>query len=454
MKRRVTEVYIPDNLAWIRARIGRTSSETLEGLSPEAARHAGRNFRLGVFNGIMFSLVDALIAPTFVLALFVNRLGGPNVLVGLLPALYTGGGLLPQILVAGRIHGRERVIGWYRRTAVFRTVCVLLLAALTALLAPYPALLLAVFFVLYCGYTFGAGISSLPWFEVIGKTISPRRRGAFFSQRNFWGGVLALVASGLISAILSEKLIGLTFPYNFALLFAISSVAIALGFGAMSALKEPEAPQTAPPISLREAFRRGIAAYRSDSDYQAFVVARVLLGLVAIADPFYVLYARVELGAPVATAGLYLAASSASSLLSNFIWGPLADRAGNRTLMVLGVLSVASVPLSALVVPAFAPLLSRDALHTLFALVFVCGGLATGSSRIANNNMMLTIAPPHSRPTYLGFLNTLLGLVTFISVIGGLVVDTLGFTVLFLIALSLAALALIAGARMSSGPAY
>ena len=453
-KRQVTGVYIPDNLAWIRARVGRTSSETLEGLSPEAALHAGRNFRLGVFNGIMFSLVDTLIAPTFVLALFVNRLGGPNVLVGLLPALYVGGGLLPQILVAGRIHGRERVIGWYRRTALVRTLCVVLLAALTALLAPYPALLLAVFFLLYCGYTFGGGISSLPWFEVVGKTISPRRRGAFFSHRNFWGGLLALLASGLISALLSEKLTGLTFPYNFALLFAISALVIALGFGSMSAVREPQAAQTAPPISLRDAFRRGLAAYRADPDYRAFVVARVLLGLVAIADPFYIIYARTALGAPVETAGLYLAATSAASLLSNLIWGPLSDRAGNRTLMVLGVLSVASVPLAALVVPAFAPLLSKDAMHTLFALVFVLGGLATGSSRIANNNMMLTIAPPHSRATYLGFLNTLLGLVTFISVIGGLVVDTLGFTVLFLIALSLAALALIAGARMSTRPAH
>ena len=80
VKRRVTEVYIPDNLAWIRARIGRTSSETLEGLSPEAALHAGRNFRLGVFNGIMFSLVDTLIAPTFVLALFVTVFHGWDLL--------------------------------------------------------------------------------------------------------------------------------------------------------------------------------------------------------------------------------------------------------------------------------------------------------------------------------------------------------------------------------------
>ena len=222
----------------------------------------------------------------------------------------------------------------------------------------------------------------------------------------------------------------------------------------MSAVKEPEATETAPPMPLRLAFQRGVEAYRADPDYRAFMVARVLLALVAIADPFYAVYARSGLGAPVEAVGLYLGASAAASLLSNFIWGPLTNRAGNRMLMTLGVLSVASVPLAALVVPAFSGMLSKGELHTLFAVVFLLGGLATGSSRIVNNNMMLSIAPPASRATYLGFLNTVLGLVTFISVLGGLVVDALGFTVLFTISLALAALALFASTRMSTRPAY
>jgi MFS family permease len=454
VQRRVTHDYIPDNLAWIRSRIGRSTAHQAEGLSPDAALHARRNFRLGVLNGMMFSLVDALIAPTFVLALFVNRLGGPNVLVGLIPAIYTGGGLLPQILVAGRVQGRKQLMHWYRRTALVRTLCVMALAALTALLAGYPALLLVVFFILYSGYAFGAGISSLPWFEIIAKVISPRRRGTFFSLRNFWGGVLALVASGLISAILSEKLTGLVFPYNFALLFGITSLVIAIGFAAMSSVKEPDATETAPPMSLKVAFQRGIEAVRTDRDYRAFMIARVLLGLVTIADPFYVVYAKTALGAPVETVGLYLGATAASSLFSNFIWGPLADRAGNRTLMILSVLSVASVPLAALLVPMFSGLISRADLNALFAVVFLLGGLATGSARIVSANMMLSIAPPASRATYLGFLSTVLGLVTFVSVLGGLVVDTLGFTVLFLIALVVAALALLASMRMSTKPSY
>jgi hypothetical protein len=54
-------------------------------------------------NGIMFTLVEAIIAPSIVLAWFINRLGAPNALVGLLPAILAGGWFLPQILVASRV---------------------------------------------------------------------------------------------------------------------------------------------------------------------------------------------------------------------------------------------------------------------------------------------------------------------------------------------------------------
>ena len=69
----------PTKLPFISDRIGRASAATIEGLAPEAALHARRNFRLGVTNGIMFTLVDALFAPSIVLAWYISRLGAPNI---------------------------------------------------------------------------------------------------------------------------------------------------------------------------------------------------------------------------------------------------------------------------------------------------------------------------------------------------------------------------------------
>src|SRR5437762_81696 len=77
---------LPSHLNRIRRVVSLSRNPNIEGISPEAALHARRNFRLGVTNGVMLTLVDGLISPSIVLALFINRLGASNLLVGLLPA--------------------------------------------------------------------------------------------------------------------------------------------------------------------------------------------------------------------------------------------------------------------------------------------------------------------------------------------------------------------------------
>lgn len=426
----------------------RSTPNRIAGLSPEAALHATRNFRLGVLNGVMFNLHDALLSPTLVLAWFISRLGAPNLLVGLLPAIWTGGSLLPQLIVASRVQGLPRVMHWYRRVGITRVVLMCLLAVTAVVLAGFPDWLLLAFFVIYAGYALCAGISTLPWFDMVNKMISPRRRGAFFGQRAFWGGLLALLAAGPIGAILSEQFFGLSFPYNFAILFGTTAVVAAMGVSFWLSMPEPAATSTAKPLSVRSLWRRGREALSADRDYRAFAFARILLSLATIADPFYVVYAKNNLGAPPEVVGLYLGALSVASLLSNFLWGPMSDRAGNRTLLFVSVCSVAAVPLSALVLVSLSTVATHALVYTGFALVFVLSGNALGASRVLGNNMMLAIAPPGQLPTYIGFLNTLLGVAVFMPVIGGALTDVVGYVVLFVLALGFAMSSLFAVRRM------
>jgi hypothetical protein len=441
---------VRERLPQLRSERGRApAGTTVEGLSPDAALHSSRNFRLGVLNGIAFSAVEALIAPTLVLAWFINALGAPNVLVGFLPAILAGGWFLPQMFVASRVRGLAHVKGWYRNVGIARAGFMGLLALLTVVFAGQTDLLLIVFFVLFTLYSFSAGVSGIPWYEMVNKAISPRRRGTFFGLRNFWGGLLALGVAVPVGAIMSEGF-GLVFPYNFALIFALTAAAVLLGVYFWSAIHEPAAVQTAPRASVGQMFRRGLDAYRTDRDYRSFLVARVLISLATVADPFYVVYAKEVLGAPAATVGLYLGASSIASLVSNLFWSPLSDRASNRTVMTLTVLSTALVPLMAVAVSMFVGLVDGTFLFTSFTIVFVLGGLAVGASRIVNNNMLLTVAPPAELATYVGFLNTVLGVVIFVPVLGGLLTDLVGYEPLFLISVGLAGLALAAATRMST----
>ncbi len=440
VRRRVAVPYIP----LVQKVIGRRSVQSVEGISVEAALHARHNFRFGVLNGIVFTLVDSLMSPALVLAWFINRLGAPNVLVGTLPAIIASGGFLPQIVVASRVQGRPLVMQVYRRAGIARILLIALLTVLTVALAGQPLALLIVFFILYALYALAGGISTVPWLEMVSKTIPLRRRGIFFGMRSFFGGLLGLLAAGLIGALLAEQLPGLAFPNNFAVLFGLATLAIAIGIWAWTSVREPVANSVPAPVSVGHLMKRGWHALGVDRDYRAFMLVRILMALATMSDPFYAVYARSNLGAPASTIGVYLAASTGASLLSNFIWSPLADHAGRRTLMIATVSAVALVPLTALLLSLLKGAVASDILFIAFALVFVFGGLAAGSGGVINNHVVLSIAPPADRVTYIGFLNTVLGLVTFFPVLGGVVADTLGFSVLFFLSVLLVLSAMLA----------
>ena len=218
----------------------------------------------------------------------------------------------------------------------------------------------------------------------------------------------------------------------------------------MSLVREPPATRPGKPVTLRGILRRGREVVKTDREYRSFMIARVLLALATIADPFYVVYAKTHLAAPAATVGLYLGASAAASLASNFVWGPVGDRAGNRLIITLTVFAVCSVPVAALIIPMLADTIGTEGVILLFTSVFVLGGLAAGSGQILSNNMLLAIAPPFERATYIGFLNTLLGIVTFVPLVGGALVDAVGFVPLFVVTVLIAASALPASLRMSN----
>ena len=61
---------------------------------------------------------------------------------------------------------------------------------------------------------------------------------------------------------------------------------------------------------------------------------------------------------------------------------------------------------------------------------------------IGNMNFLLEIAPADDRSIYIGFTNTIMGIALLASSVGGLIVDLVGFTVLFSLALAFYALAL------------
>jgi MFS family permease len=401
-------------------------------------KHFRRNYALGMVNGAVFGFVDSIISPYLVLPLFVNALGGSNLLVGLLPALYNGGWFFPQFLISHRLQRLPRKLGVYVQVAIVRLVCWGLLTATTFLLAgTHPTLLLALFFALYTTYCFAAGFSGTPFMDIVAKTIPVARRGTYFGRRDLLGGLTAIAAGYLVNFLLNPNLAP-SFPLNFGFMFLIGGIGMAVGLGAFSLVIEPAETAPANAVTFRDQLHAARRLLRDNYTYRRFLLTRIVLAIADIATPFYAIYAVSVLHAPPEIVGLYIGVGTAASLITNPLWSRLSDRRGHRIVLLGAASGMLLLPLIAL---AFGLIPPGEWLGLPFGLLFVVAGIARPAANIAGPSYLLEIAPASERSLYIGFTNTMLGIATFVPIVGGTLIDLAGYRALFLIALAICVLA-------------
>lgn len=411
-------------------------------ITATAQRHLRRNFSLGLLNGAFFNLFSVLLDPSLVLSWFVSQLTTSNFLIGLIVPIQHGGWFLPQLVVSSYLQRRQRKLPFYTYIAGVR-VTIWGLMTLAVFLIEDPPVLLVVFLILLAAYSLGSGLGGICFVDIVAKAIPPTRRGAFFGWRRFLGGLLALGGSLLVKYILDERR-GLAFPDDYAVLFLLSFFTLCVAMGCFILVVEPLEPVNKAKITLGKQFRRALDLPRRDKNYRRFLTMRLLLMAAEIATPFYIIYAKQALSVSVSMVGVYLTGATMASFASTLLWGRISDRRGNKLLIILSSSLGLLIPLIAMSIVPLADLLPglREFTSGLFALVFVLSGGSKAGAMMGNMNFLLEIAPADDRPIYIGLTNTILGIALVASSVGGLIVDLVGFTVLFSLALAFYALAL------------
>lgn len=385
----------------------------------ERAQRTDTNYRLGVLNGWLVSLGDGFLNASVVLAAFASRLGAPNAVIGLLPAIQAGGWMLPQILVAARLRQHPYKLPLYRAAATIRTLSYLWMVASSALLVSTPGWLLASFIFGMVVNALASGVSGLPFLEVVAKVVPSERRAAFFGTRNLVGGVLAFLAGLGVREVLASPL---PFPYNYTLIFALATLTYTLGYALFGKVSEPpDEPQ--PASTLHTELRAVPALLRDDAAFRAFLGVRLLLAFASLGEPFYAVFALRVLGMPSSMLGVFVMVLAGAAPLSNLVWTRVAQRRGSRRIIRASSACALLAPLLALGLPGRLPL--------AYLLVFACSSVAAQGFNLGHTNHLLNLAPAAARGRYIGTLNTLVGAALFAPVVGGLLADTLGYRAVF-----------------------
>jgi Na+/melibiose symporter-like transporter len=377
-----------------------------------------RNFFGGLWHGAFLALGMALTQPTTVIAAFVAELTGSTVWVGGLLTVLTVAATLPQLFVARWVEPRRTKMPFLLLAIYLRVASWAVLAWLiTTLGASRPELLAWALVGLLAVFYAGGGLGNIPYTDIIGKVIPASRRGAFFGGKEALAGPLAVGAALLARRILA----GVDYPDSYALLFGLAAAALAVASIGFWLIREP--PRADAP-GRPQPWRAYWAQLSTTSRrLKTLVVVQLLTGFSLMALPFYVVYARDELGAPSEAVGWFLLAQVTGGVLGNLLWARLVDRIGSRAMLTVCALSSATAPILAI-------LLGPQGWLALLPTFFLAGAAFNGR-RVGFQSALLELAPASERPTFAAMNAVLILPLAVLPLLAGLLLQTWSYAALF-----------------------
>lgn len=379
------------------------------------------NVTVGLWDGSLFGVALGFASFGTILPLFVASMTDSALLIGLVPAIHSVGWQLPQLFTASRV-SRLRS---YRHTVLMNTIherIPFLGFAIVALLLPKIGLLagLILTFILLTWQGLGGGFTANPWTSMISKIIPPESRGTFFGSQ---AGLANLFISG--SAVLAGYLLdSIDSPFNFAVCFFLASIFFTLSWFALALTREPEDTEKIIPEEKTHFWDDSKKILRRDKNFNWFLTARFLSQFATMGFSFYIIYALRRFGMDPVTAGFLTATLTISQTIANIGMGWIGDKIGHRAMIVLGAFCALTSSLLAWFAPSI----------IWFYPIFILTGLTNVSIWTIGMTMTVDFGNESERPIYIGLSQTLTAPATILApIVGGLIVDSAGFTPIFAI---------------------
>lgn len=390
--------------------------------------------RAGVVEGALATASDNIAGPF--LALYALSLGATRTQIGLVtavPALLGSVLQIPAALLTDRFR-RRRLLMMIGTIGLRPTW---LLVPLLPLWFQGEEAIFAFLAFLAVRSAIGSAAPAA-WASVMADIVPRKVRGAYFANRNVLCNLSALVAS--VGAGYLVRLFGTPRGYHAVFLLA-GLVGIAAAY-TMAWFPDMDRIRPHPPLSTAGAgspdaprptvggrWQRVLEYARRERSFAALVATAVLWNFsVTLPQPLFPIFYVESLGGSEGMWGVVSAASLVTTILGQRYWGPLADRHGNRNLMVASGIFAALIPL-------FWFLALRPG-HAL--IVNAYAGFIWAGYNLAAFNLVLEATPDARRTTYVAGYNGLVGLAQFAGPIaGGLLADAVSIEAVLLVAAGL-----------------
>jgi hypothetical protein len=386
------------------------------------------NFAAIVLNGLFFPTAGKILGAGLLLTWFLNELTPSAMAVASLVPIQYGAALLAQPWIGQWMSTRPKRAVYYRSQSLLRAAIWIALGIAVVSTRGNTALLLAIFFVVVVVDAVAAGVGNIAFSDTLARVIPRTLRGRARGGRGMAGALVGGAAGILINRLVSpESGIGV-----FALLFASAGFCYALGGLTFGAITEPEIDLTPATSRGPEGLRARIREMLATPGYQPFLVIQTLLIPATLGLTFFGLFGRREFNLDLKALGLLIVSDAAAPFFGNWAWGKWADRFGNRWVLAASAVVSLAAPTLTLVASSLGRNGSHALVLTTFATIVFSLGVASAGVELASKNFILDLAPDEARrPVYIAVNDTLVAIPTMLLIVGGAVIDRVGFFPVF-----------------------
>lgn len=399
-------------------------------LNPEVVKHIKRNFFANILDAGFWFFGDSFVAAYTILPVFMSTLTDSPILIGMIPALEGAGWFLPQLFLAKHLESKNRRLPLVLKLGIFDRVPYLFLALGAYLVLKLDQKVAIVLFLLFYGIkVFFSGLVALPWQELIATVIPVSHRGRYWGFSLILGKLLGMFGA-IIAGLMLAKI---TYPLNYAYMFLVGFICVAISYIFLSLNIEPEIN--------RQTFAKTINVWGrikvildANKNFAVFLVNRGFVFLSFMGLGFVTVYGIEKFHLPISYSAIFTAVMLIAEIVGFGIWGTIGDKDGYKR-----VIEVCNLFL----IVGLVALLFVDSIWGLY-IVFGIISFAHSGEFIADQNIAMEFGKEADRPTYIGMSKTLIGpFLLAAPIIGGGIVKLWGYQSMFLTALIISMIAFV-----------
>ena len=383
-----------------------------------------KNNRKNVIHAFFLALAITIAEPSTVLPLMVHHFSDSVIIVGIFASLLRGGAIMVQLYAAFHAQAYKRVLPYLGKVFFFRFISWFMIGLSIYLIGDSnkPLTLFFIGLGLFF-FSFSAGFGAIYFKELQAKLFSQRYRGKTMANRNIAGAIASIISGSVAGYVLQH----FDAPLNYAALFMVSSLFMAIGFVTFMTIEEPVKEN----ISIKEKsfktfIKNATALLKSDKRLQQQIVVIFLSFAYFLSMPFVILNANSSFTLTGWMLGGFITMQMLGSILgSTFLWRRVHDYEQMLSLSFIFMIIAFLIAFFANNVYAY-------------AIVFLLFGTSLDGFNISGMNLVIEIAPENKRPIYTALQTNITSLGLFFPVLGGVILKFVeSYTVIYLLTILL-----------------